>query len=62
MNFVQTSEFDLLATERLNLPTPQQQQQKIIISSEAKMGMKLKLYRNVHNIGLYEICVFYCRC
>ena len=32
---------------------------KKIISSEALRGMKLKLYRNVHNINLYRNYVFY---
>ena len=33
-----------------------------IIFSEAISGMKLKLCRNVHNIGLYKSYVFYCCC
>ena len=30
--------------------------------SEAIREMKLKLYRNVHDIGLYRKYVFYCHC
>ena len=33
-----------------------------VISSEGIKGMKLKLYRNVHNISLYKRYVFYCDC
>ena len=44
-----------MATERINL-------RKNIKKSEAIRGMKLKLCRNVHNISLYKIYVFYCRC
>ena len=62
MNFFQTAEFNwfpglvAMATKTLSLHTHTQ-----IISSEAIMGMKLKLYRNVHNIRLYKKNVFYCR-
>ena len=44
-----------MATERLNL---QEQKKSKIIAAEAIRGMKMKLYRNVHNISLYKNCVF----
>ena len=64
MNFFQTAEFDwfrglvAMATKMLNL----RKNIKKIISSEAIRGMKLKLYRNVHNMCLYKKNVFYCIC
>ena len=60
MNFFQTAEFDwfrglvAMATKMLNL----RKNIKKIISSEAIRGMKLKLYRNVHNMCLYKKNVF----
>ena len=47
----------IMATKRLNF-------RKIFkcISSEAIIGIKLKLCRNVHNISIYKKIVFYCYC
>ena len=58
MNFVQTTEFDWLPWQP-NVKFAKKYSK--IISLEAMHkggGVKLKLYINVHNIRLYENCVF----
>ena len=45
-----------MATKMLNL----QKNIKNIISTEAVKGIKLKLYRNVHNFSLYKNNIFFC--
>ena len=49
-----------MANEMINLHS--KKKKKKIISLEAIRGMKLKLCRNVHNISLFKIYVFYCCC
>ena len=56
MNFIQTAEFDWLPLQPKGYIC--EKKKKKIISPEAIRGMKLKLCRNVHNISLYNNCVF----
>ena len=59
MNFVQIAEFDWLPWQ---LKGKFSKNYSNIFSSEAIMGMKLKLSIHVHDISLYINYVFYCRC